>query len=175
MSEYRRLSLTGSNSFHFQDEGFDLELCYHPLSGRETVTFNTVKISEERIASIGFSYNFDFNGNRYSLIHDRPEDRSCNYYFQLSRNSEPIQRYEIVPTRKRTPAFYLVALCAVIALPVAAGELSEQFMGTSALEWSAGIKLAVIATAALSAIAIHLALYGRLLIKNLIGPDLKED
>lgn len=132
-----------------------------------------MKISEERIASVGFGYNFDFNGNRYSLIHDHSEDRSCNYYFQLSRNNEPIQRSEIVPTRKRTPAFYLVALFVVAAFPVAAGEFSEQFTGISALEWSADVKLTVIATAALSAIAIHLALYGRLLIKNLTGPDQK--
>ena len=174
MPEYQRLSLTGSNSFRFQDGDLDLELCYHPLSGRESITFNGVKVSEERIVTVGFGYDFNFNGNAYSLIHGLPEDRSCNYYFQLSRNGEPVQRYEIVPTRKKTSAFYLVALCVVIAFPIAAGELSEQFMGISALDWSGGVKLAVIVSAAVSAIAIHLALYGRLLIKNLTGPTLKE-
>jgi len=173
MTEYQKLSLTGSNSFHFRDGALDLELCYHPLSGRETVAFNGVIVSEERIVTTDFGYHFDFNGYAYMLNHDRPEDRSCNYYFQLSRNKEPLQRYEIFPPRKRKPALYLVAPCVVASFPAVAGEISEQLLGISVLDWSPAGKLAVIVAAAVSAIAIHLGLYGRLLIKNRMGPELK--
>ena len=168
MTEYQKLSLTGSNSFHFRDGALDLELCYHPISGRETVAFNGIIVSEKRIVTTGFGYHFDYNGYAYTLNHNHPEDRSCNYYFQLSRNKEPLQRYEIVPPRKRTPAFYLVAPCVVTLFPALAGEISGQLLGISVLDWSPAGKLAVIVAAAVSAIAIHLGLYARLLINKKI-------
>ena len=140
MTEYQKLSLTGSNSFHFLDGVLDLELCYHPLSGRETVAFNGIIVSEERIVTSDFGYHFYFNGHAYTLNHYRSEDRSCNYYFQLSRNKEPIQRYEIVPHRKRTPAFYLVAPCVVASFPAVVGEISEQLLGIPVLDLESGGK-----------------------------------
>jgi hypothetical protein len=102
------------------------------------------------------------------------ENHSCNYYYQLSRNGEPAQRYEILPTRKRTSAIiYLLALCLAMFFPMLAGEISQHFMGVSALEWDIGVKIVIIVAsviaAVLSAIGIHLVISGRLIIKNFMG------
>jgi len=177
MSESHPFSITERNSFHFRDRDLELELSHHPLSGRVTVTFNGEIVSDERITLPGFGYDFNFDGHAYTLIQARSEDRSCTTYYQLSCDGEVIERYEIVPTRKFAPAIGLVAFCVVIAFPVAAGELSEAWMGISVLDWSIGVKLATSVAAALSAIglcavAFHRGVFGQLNIKNLMGPDL---
>ncbi|MDQ6999171.1 MAG: hypothetical protein Q9M17_10700 [Mariprofundus sp.] len=163
-----QLSLTGSNTYRFQDENLDVELCYHPFSGRETVAFDGIIVSEERNPAPGFSYSFEFNGNDYTLIQDRPADHSYNYHYQLNKNGNPIQRYEIKPEHKRNASIYLVPLAVVILFPAIAGEISQHVVGVSPMNWSAITTFAVTIGAVLSAIGIHVSMLGRLIIQKVM-------
>ncbi|RLL51925.1 hypothetical protein D8Y20_07905 [Mariprofundus sp. EBB-1] len=169
-----QLSLTSSNTYRFQDENLDLELCYHPFSGRETVAFDGVIVSEEHNPTPGFSYNFEFNGNDYTLIQDRPADRSYNYHYQLNKNGHPIQRYEIKPEHKRKASIYLLPLSAVIIFPAIAGEISRHFVGVSPMDWNTITTFSVTVGALFTAIAIHVSMLGRLIIKKTIWTSPKE-
>lgn len=179
MSEYQQFSLTECNTYRFQDGELDLELRCHPVLSRETISLDGQIAYEIHHPAPGRGYEFDYNGHEYMLIQGHSEDARCNYYYELSRNGEPIQRYEIKPERNRMSAaiICLVALSVVAFFPVLAGEISQRFMGVSALEWGIGVQIAIIVlsviTAVLSAIVIHLIISGRIIIKNLVGADLK--
>jgi len=168
MPKHHQLSLTGSNRYRFQNESLDIELCYHPFSGRETIAFDGVIVSEERNPVPGFSYSFNFNSNDYTLVQDRPADHSYNYYYQLNKNGTPVQRYEIKPEHKRTAAIYIVPLCVLIMFPAIIGEISQSVVGISPMDWSAITTFSVTIGAVLSAIGIHVSMLGRLLIKNIM-------
>jgi len=128
---------------------------------------------EIRNPTPGWGYEFELNDHEYMLIQDRPEDGSCGYYYELSRDGEPIQCYEIMPSRKIAPAIiWLVALCVVMFFPLAAGELSESYMGVSVLDWGIGTQFAVVIAAVLSAIGLIgmiIGIFGRPIIKNHMG------
>jgi len=60
----------------------------------------------------------------------------------------------------------------VIFFPLAAGELSESYMGVSVLDWGIGTQFAVVIAAVLSAIGLIgmiIGIFGRPIIKNHMG------
>lgn len=173
----QRFSLSSSNTYRFQDGQLDLELSCHPLLRRETISLDGQIAYEIRNSMPGWGYEFDFNGHDYMLVQDQPEDESCSYYYELSRDGESLQRYEITPTRKIPPAIIcLVALSLLIFFTVAAGELSESYLDVSVLDWHMGVKLAVMVAAALSTLGLTgliIATFGRPTIKSLIGDQIE--
>ena len=177
MSEDQRFSLTSSNNYRFWDGELDLELRCHPLLRRETIALDGQKAYEIRNPTPGWGYEFDYNGHDYILIQDQPEDKSCSYYYELYRDGEPVQRYEIKLARKIPPAITcLVALCLLIFFTVAAGELSEAYLDVSVLDWNIGEKFAVMFAAALSTVGLtglFIAIFGRPTVKHLMGSGLK--
>jgi len=161
MAEHYGFSIIRSNTFRFQDDNLDLELCCHPLTGRVTLALDGEILPLKSHFSSDFSYYICSGGNHYLLIHGRPKDQSCRYYYELCKNGEPIQRYEV--KAKLTLPLCLLTLCVVMFFPVAAGEISAQYLGVSVLQWSIGTEFAVIASAVLSAIGIHIGILSYLI------------
>lgn len=161
--KHRRFSFARSNFFQFRDGDLEIEICFHPLTGREIVTLNGKIVSEMRNYYASICYTLNFNNHAYTLTQGSPEDQSCRYFYELCRNGKPLQRYEIKANPKSTLPLSLLTLCLVIFLPVAASEVSANYMGISVSEWSTGVRFGAVVSSAFIAITIHLGILSHLI------------
>ena len=96
MSQHQSFSYTKGYSFHFEEQGHQIEAWFSCLSGREKIFVDGELICEQRSLSRHATTEFTVDGQTYTLSMDVDSLLTGPYVCTLSKNDQPLKRQKLV-------------------------------------------------------------------------------